>query len=319
MKKFILVLAICMFGLVGCSGEKTTETDKKSPAEENIEEKDVETSEKSSKKYKIGDEVDLCGVKFNIYKIDDDSKELYLLAQKNIKITAFSDYKHDYEGSLVEGYINRFVDDFEDKGIVIKSSGIIDKDDLYDLGFIHSDGLSGLPYKYGDAPEFVNYEDMYWVGGYCKYETRSWAYSHGLLDTQSCNDEYGVRPVIVIDSSELDKPLRELAQDLTIKDIVDSDYKWTSEGGIKNPYDSFYFDCDNMLFINVFQSSKLNETHEFNMKFIDEKTIQVDGVRKMYEVPAEFTIVDADTLRIRFIDDEYNDGDYYLNKTNEER
>lgn len=103
------------------------------------------------------------------------------------------------------GYVNRFVDDLEDGGVAIKLSGIIDKDDLYDLGFRHSDELSGLPYRCENVPEFVKYEDKYWVGGYCKYETRSWAYSYETLDTQPCEDEYGVRPVIVIEPSELDK------------------------------------------------------------------------------------------------------------------
>ena len=103
-----------------------------------------------------------------------------------------------------------------------------------------------------------------------------------------------------------------------IREIVDSDCKWTSEGGIENPYDSFYFDCEKMLFINTFESSELSESHEFSMKFIDEKTIQIDGLRGGYEIPAEITIVNDSKLRIRFLDDRYNDGDYFLNKINGE-
>ncbi len=81
--------------------------------------------------------------------------------------------------------------------------------------------------------------NSYWVGGYCKYETRSWAYSYETLDTQPCEDEYGVRPVIVVEPSELDKTFQDVDSDLMIREIVDSDCKWTSEGGIENPYDSF--------------------------------------------------------------------------------
>lgn len=315
MKKYLIILMICIFCLAGCSEKKSAEKDVQT--EETSIREDAQIKEILSEKYSIGDEVELCGVKFNIYKINDDNNELYLLAQSNIATTIFSDGEHNYEGSLVEGYVNRFVDDFEDKGVVIKASGIIDKDDLYELGFIHSDGLSGLPYKYGDTPEFVNYEDKYWVGGYCKYETRSWAYSYGLLDTQSCDDEYGVRPIIVVEPSEINKQIQEVGSDLTIKEIVDSDCMWICEGGIGNPYDRYYFDCKNKLFINTFESSELNETLEFSMEFIDEKTIQIGGFRRMYEIPAELTIVDTDKLRIRFLDDKYNDGDYFLKKINE--
>ncbi len=73
-----------------------------------------------------------------------------------------------------------------------------------------------------------------------------------------------------------------------------------------------------MLFINIFESSELRESHEFSMKFIDEKTIQMDGLRRDYETPAEITIVNDGKLRIRFLDDKYNDGDYFLNKINGE-
>ena len=53
------------------------------------------------------------------------------------------------------------------------------------------------------------------------------------------------------------------------------------------------------------------------MEFVDEKTIKVDGVMRGYEVPAEITIVNENKLRLRFVDDSYNDGDYYLNKVTE--
>lgn len=191
MKKIIVLLAFAMIYLSGCSLE-------------------TETVEKLSAKYNIGDEVKFGDVAFNIYKIDDTNNELYLMAQNTVATTKFSSYDNDYEGSLVEGYVDEFVDNLEDKGLVIKSSGIIDKEDLYELGFDHSDGLSGRPYKYSDdSPEFITYTDDFWVGGYCKYDTYSWAYSYKNLDTYKCENEYGVRPIIVIEPSEIDKSLED--------------------------------------------------------------------------------------------------------------
>lgn len=256
---------------------------------------------------------------FNVYKVDDDNQVLYLMAQRNVAFTKFSNsererrYLNDYEGSLVEGYVNRFVDDLENSGIVVQSSGIIDKYDLIDLGF-EQDGLGGVRHKIGTAPDFIKYENSFWVGGYCKYDTAAWAYSYGTLSSESCEEEYGVRPIIVISADELDKPLQKVDSDSTIKEIVETECAWSSEGGISNPYDRFYFDCEKMLFINTFESSELSTVSEYNMVFIDEKTIQVDGVRSGYEVPAEITIINEGKLRLRFIDNSYNTGDYYLNK-----
>lgn len=221
------MLIICVLCLVGCSGEGSTGND---------------TKEAVSEKYSIGDEIDLAGIMFNVYKVDDDNHELYLMAQSNVVATTFSNsereqkYLHDYEGSIIEGQVNKFVDNLEDVGIVIKSSGIIDKDDLIDLGF-ETDGLNGTQYKIGNAPDFIKNEDCFWVGGYCKYDTYAWAYCNGILTTEKCEEEYGVRPVIVIDVGEINKPLQEVDADLTIKEIVETNCAWSSEGGIENPYD----------------------------------------------------------------------------------
>lgn len=191
MKKIILLLAFAIICLSGCSLE-------------------TETVEQLSAKYNIGDEVKLGDVSFNIYKIDDTNNELYLMAQNTIATTKFSSYDNDYEGSFVETYVNEFVDTLENQGLIIKSSGIIEQEDLYELGFDHSGGLSGRPYRYSDdSPEFITYTDNFWVGGYCKYDTYSWVYSHKYLDTYKCEDEYGVRPIIVIAPSEIDKSLED--------------------------------------------------------------------------------------------------------------
>lgn len=192
MKKIIMLFAMCVLCLTGCSEQATTET-------------------LLSSIYDVGEEVELGGVKFNIYKIDDKHNELYLLAKESIASTVFYDDEHkgsnvhSYEGSLIEDYINEFVDKIENKGVNIVDSGLIDEEDLYELGFRHSDGLSGLPYYYNGTQDYISYEENFWVGGYCKYQTRSWVYSNGTLDTQPCDSEYNIRPIIIISSSEIEK------------------------------------------------------------------------------------------------------------------
>ena len=99
--------------------------------------------------------------------------------------------------------------------------------------------------------------------------------------------------------------------------MVNDGVAWVSEGGIHNPYDRFYFDCEQMIFTNIFESSELSNTYEYAMEFIDDKTIRIEGFGKWYQIPAELTIVNENKLRLRFIDNEYNDGDYFLIKTTE--
>lgn len=326
MTRKLLALIICILFVTGCvndfpetsiENEDTQITDK-----EHVDnDSEAKEPEKKIEDYKIGDEISLGGIKFNVYKIDKSKKELYLLAQKNIITTKFSDEEHTgynanvYEGSLVEGYVNGFVDTLEDKGYKISKSAIIDREDMQDLGCKDSVTVSGRPYLCEGAPEFLKYEKYYWLGGYYKVDTYTWAYKESQIDTEKCEDEYGVRPSITIKISELNKKPNQKLESLSIKEIVNSSNAWTSEGGIHNEYDSFYFDCENMKFINEFKSSALEETHEYKMEFIDDKTIRIEGLRWHYEIPAELTIVNETKLRIRFVDNKYNDGDYFLNKT----
>ena len=304
-KRFVIFLVsiLCMVCLVGCTeGMESTET-----------------KEVLSDKYSIGDEVDFGGNKLNIYKIDDTNNELYLMAQESVATTPYSDDEHsgfddnEYEGSLVEEYVNAYVDGLEDKGIVVKDSGIIDEEDLYALGFKHSDGLSGLPYSVDDAPYFVTSVEYYWVGGYCKYDTMSWAYYEGYIDTQPCENEYGVRPIIVIDPAELEKEIE--AVDISIEDVISSDKVWVSEGGIQNEYDQFYFDSENMLFVCSFESSELSQLSVFRMKINDDNTVLLSGLRNGEDMDVILSVVNENKLRVRYVDESYNDGDYFLNKT----
>lgn len=346
MKRLLFITILCIFVLAGCSDTEEVNNDKVETTTEKIStdnvvdiisNEDTETEAEVASEQEnsvqgdnkneqndelfIGKEVEVGGVKFYVYKIDGE--DIYLLAKENVAKTCFSDnehqgsYVHSYEGSLVEDYVNYFVHDLEDKGAVIKSSGIIDKDDLYDLGFKHSDGLSGRPYSYEYVYDFVDYQDTYWVGGYCKYDTYSWVYSYGLLDTQKCSDEYGVRPIIVVDDSEIGKKDISSSNKLSIYDIVGDNSVWLSDGGLANPYDKYYFDCDNMKFIFTFESSELSEKLVFNMEFSDDNTIRIDGVHSMNKYPAKLIIVDENTLRVRFLDDSYNTSDNFLIKSKE--
>ena len=104
---------------------------------------------------------------------------------------------------------------------------------------------------------------------------------------------------------------------LTIKDIVDTPYAWSSEGGIANPYDRYIFDLENSRLVYSFESSQKSDLRTYNMKFLDDKTIEISGLRTGNEYPATLTIVNENRLKITFVDDEYNKGDYYLNKTNQ--
>ena len=104
---------ICIWYLVGCSSEENAK-------------------EILSEKYNIGDEIELGDVLFNIYKIDDNTDELYLMAQRSIANTKYSeDNDNNYEYSIVDDYVDVFVAELNSKGIKVNSSGIIEYEDLY--------------------------------------------------------------------------------------------------------------------------------------------------------------------------------------------
>ena len=105
--------------------------------------------------------------------------------------------------------------------------------------------------------------------------------------------------------------------DLSIQEIVGSYTVWTSEGGISNPYDRYIFDSQNMILIYDFESSEYSNSATYNMQFVDEEAIEISGLRPGSESPAKLTIINENKLKITFIDNELNQGNYYLNKTNE--
>ncbi len=301
MKKIIAVMSfVLIILLVGCSSEN-------------------KKTNNISDKYKIGDEINLVGVKFDLYKVDDNNGDLYLMAQKSIKKMSFlseeNETTNNYEESMIEKRVHRFVDNLEDDGITVKSSGIIDKDDLIELGFKVA-GLNGTKYEITKAPKFLKKSDAFWVDGYCKYDTYAWTYEDGILTTSKCESKYGIKPIIVIDANEVEKAVKKKDSNITAREIIDSDHAWVSKGGIANPYDRFYFDSKKMKLINVFKSSERDERWEYAMKILNDKTIRVEGLRSGYEIPLELTIVNENKLRIYFEDDSYNDAtDNYLTTT----
>ena len=273
--------------------------------------------------YHIGDEIVLADVKFNIYKIDEQNNELYLLAQNVVEKTLYDDKRsgnkrNDYNGSKAEYYVEKFVYELKEKGINVNSSGLIDVDDLFELGFKRSDNLAGFPYYIDNAPDFVTYESDYWVGGYCKYGTLQWVFGNYSIDTEPCDEEHFIRPAIVISPQEIGKELPTVDPNLKIQDIISKECAWVIEGGLYNPYDKFYFDCENMKFVNTFISPDLNTTAEYNMIFVDEQTVQVDGIRPPYDdIPATIHVVDENKLRIKFENWENNVDFCYLCKVDE--
>lgn len=104
---------------------------------------------------------------------------------------------------------------------------------------------------------------------------------------------------------------------LTISDVITSSDVWTSEGGISNPYDRYVFNFDDMKFIWNFESSTSSNGQMYDMEIIDEYTIRISGLRAGYNTPARITIINPEKLQLKFIDDEKNNGNYYLVKTNE--
>lgn len=145
--------------------------------------------------YSIGDEMELGGVLFNIYKIDNNNDEIYLLAQENIAITPFYDEKGVRE-SLVTGYINEFAANLQNKGVVFESVELMHMNDLSPLGFKFYLDLSFS--SSDNTPEFINFESGYWIDGECKVENCAYAYHDGVLEAQPYDKEYGVRPAVII-------------------------------------------------------------------------------------------------------------------------
>ena len=119
--------------------------------------------------------------------------------------TAFSsdiqkgtDYS-DYEGSIVEGYVNNYKSYLAGLGVNIEEARLITKEELEDLG------CDGYEETCEGAPDFL-YNTSYWTGTK-EDSVHIWYVYHGGYfffdyDEYDRNDGLGVRPVIIISTSE---------------------------------------------------------------------------------------------------------------------
>ena len=151
-----------------------------------------------AKQYEIGDKVNLGGVDFFVYGKGTES--INLITAQNVDITT-------YQG--IETCIDDFKQKLKDAGVVIEYIGLLDYEDLDDLGGNkHTVAISGLPYLCDEVPDFIKTEESFWLGGYIKYDTYTWLYKYEQIDQVKFEDkEYGVRPVIRVLVSEINKDI----------------------------------------------------------------------------------------------------------------
>ena len=106
----------------------------------------------------------------------------------------------DYNGSIVEGYVDKYASYLEGFGVNIVEARLISKEELDTLGC-----NSRSDYTCNGAPEFV-YQTSYWTG-----TAEDSVYVYGVIDKYYFDYGYyddalahGVRPVIVIPLSEFE-------------------------------------------------------------------------------------------------------------------
>lgn len=157
--------------------------------------------------YNIGDSITLGDYEFNIYKVKE--KELELISKKSIATSKyyddFSKAKNYYnEKSLIDDIVNDFTKKIKNQGYKIEDSGIISKEDLYELGKCeHSQNVSGRPYICNEIPDFIDEESDFWLSGTFKISSYYYYYKDGKIDAVSYEEEHGIRPTITIKISEL--------------------------------------------------------------------------------------------------------------------
>lgn len=176
---FLLLVLVCI--LVGC-GELDPANDVVDP---NVEQ---------AKKYSIGDVVVLGEYEYNVCAIE--SGEIFLLAKEKLGNAQYSN---------ITQYTIAHGNELRELGINIEYVFLLDYERLDALGGNkHSVTISGQPYLCDDAPEFVHFEETYWLRGDSKYETYTWVYDNGkILYTQYKEYEYAVRPVVCIKATEI--------------------------------------------------------------------------------------------------------------------
>jgi len=115
-------------------------------------------------------------------------------------VTAFSNTSNKYSGSIVEGYVDTYVEYLNSMNADITASSLITKEELNDLG------CSTSSHTCSESPYAWTYSSSYWVGSGTQTKT-VWRVSTNadFYDNVSCTFAYtyGVRPVITISVYEL--------------------------------------------------------------------------------------------------------------------
>ena len=163
--------------------------------------------EDPAENYNVGDEVIVGDVEFYIYKTDYN--KLYLITKDIIATTSFYEkdqYGDSYYESLVSDYVSEFSSELVRKGVKIEEYRLIEREEMQDLGCDDPQALNGRKLLCENAPSFIKIGKSYWVDSYSKFSSYAWgAYDSekNELDYTECEKDLGVRPIIVVEPSQV--------------------------------------------------------------------------------------------------------------------
>jgi len=129
--------------------------------------------------------------------LQDESVRGYWDGHTTYGNVAFSNNGTSYSGSLLEGYINDYIDKLESEYAVSGISG-----DALTLSEFETLGCSSIMYNCDEAPSWV-YTTSYWLGSVNSYDyvwnvdSDSYSGDHEYYE----DSNFGVRPVVVISES----------------------------------------------------------------------------------------------------------------------
>ena len=119
-----------------------------------------------------------------------NNKEVYPF----VGVVPFSNVSNKYDGSVVEEYVNKYVEKLTQSGLKVSSSRLINKDELENLG------CDSTTYLCDKAPKWV-YSSSYWVGVPSDIARYAWYvdnYSYFVYTNYYSDFSFGVRPVIEV-------------------------------------------------------------------------------------------------------------------------
>ncbi len=188
MKKLLIIIVVSFVGLfvisAGLSFSKYL--------------KEQNELEKKLEKYEIGELVTIADIDF--YVSSKSEGKLELIAKENIGRYSFSKNKYS-----IEYYVERFVDKIEDKGYKVEDFGILSK---YRIEELCNKVTIGVDYKYNcHNQDFIAIDEDYWIDGFDTGYPEFFYYYNGdgMVGTESKKIDHGIRPVIKIMVTELDK------------------------------------------------------------------------------------------------------------------